>query len=234
MIDWAEMEIELAIQREIDNMSEEDKKYAEEHGGFCYGAECYKSALKAYKCLAEDDHSGCSWGITKNILIRLMNSQPLSPITDEDFICTNDINKSLWTDELLKKRGLKSDIQCPRMTSLFKKETLDGKVTYTDIDRVICYNEGSNIGYCSGRARDIIDEMYPITMPYVPTTKPYKVYTREHLLEPGTFDGVEFLYIITPDGERIELNRYFAELDGEHMVEVSKEDYINFITKDNK
>lgn len=232
MIDWAEKEIELAIQREIDNMSEEDKKYAEEHGGFCYGVECYKSALKAYKCLAEDDHSGCSWGITKNILIRLMNSQPLSPITDEDFLqCTNE---SRWTDELLKKRGLKSDIQCPRMTSLFKKETLDGKVTYTDVDRVNCYNEGSNIGYYSGRATKIIDEMYPITMPYVPTTKPYKVYTREHLLEPGTFDGVEFLYIITPDGERIELNRYFAELDGEHMVEVSKEDYINFITKDNK
>ena len=232
MIDWAEKEIELAIQREIDNISEEDKKYAEEHGGFCYGVECYKSALKAYKCLAEDDHSGCSWGITKNILIRLMNSQPLSPITDEDFL--QCINEDRWTDESLKKRGLKSDIQCPRMTSLFKKETLDGNVTYTDINRVICYNEGSNIGYYSGRATKIIDEMYPITLPYVSSTKPYKVYVCEHSLEPGTFDGVEFLYAITPNGDRIELNRYFAELDGEHMVEVSKEEYINFINKDNK
>ena len=76
MIDWAKREVELACKRENPNRKD---------GEFDYICACYESALKAYECLCDDGHSGMSFGITKNILIRLMNDVPLTPITDEDF-----------------------------------------------------------------------------------------------------------------------------------------------------
>ena len=75
--EWAEREIEIACKKENPNW---DGK------SFDYGCACYQSALKAYKSLCEDEHSGFSFGLTKNILIRLMDGLPLMPITDEDFI----------------------------------------------------------------------------------------------------------------------------------------------------
>ena len=60
--EWAEKEIEMACKKEN---PEWDGK------SFDYGCSCYQSALKAYKSLEKDEHSGCSWNITKNILIRL-------------------------------------------------------------------------------------------------------------------------------------------------------------------
>ena len=74
--EWAKKEVEMACKRENPNW---DGK------SFDYGCSCYQSALKAFNSLVSDGHSGCSWGITKQILIRLMNSQPLSPITEQDF-----------------------------------------------------------------------------------------------------------------------------------------------------
>ena len=55
---WAEREVELACKRENPDRKE---------GEFDYGCACYESALKAYKSLMEDGHSGFSIGITKHI-----------------------------------------------------------------------------------------------------------------------------------------------------------------------
>ena len=76
MIDWAKREIAIACKKE--NPDWDGKS-------FDYGCSCYQSALKAYESLCNDDHSGYSFSITKNILIRLMEGRPLTPITDEDF-----------------------------------------------------------------------------------------------------------------------------------------------------
>ena len=71
MIDWAKHEVELACKREnpVGEKNEWD-----------YGCACYESALKAFEILCNDGHSGFSWSITKNILIRLMNNLPLTPL----------------------------------------------------------------------------------------------------------------------------------------------------------
>ena len=71
-----------------------------------------------------------------------MEGQPLTPITDEDFFIKANCREaqSLETPEYLKERGLKSSIQCPRMSSLFREETLEGKVSYHDIDRAYYIN----------------------------------------------------------------------------------------------
>ena len=132
MMNWAEQECRLACKRE-------NPDFDFDSDDFDYGCSCYKSALKAYKSLCEDGHSGTSWGFTKNILIKLMEGQPLTPITDEDFFIVKS-GIQFESDESLKERGLKSSLQCPRMHSLFRDETLDGKVIYHDNDRAYYVN----------------------------------------------------------------------------------------------
>ena len=102
--EWAEKEIEAARNREREGTD-----------GDCwdYGCACYDSALKAYKSLMEDGHSGMSFSLTKEILIKLMNDIPLSPITDDDFDTNTHFDQE-WLDE----RGLISTHQCLRRGSL--------------------------------------------------------------------------------------------------------------------
>lgn len=116
MYEWAEQECRIACKKENPdfNFDSED---------FDYGCSCYKSALKAYKSLCEDGHSGTSFNFTRRILERLMSGQPLTPITDEDFFIVPPSDYPLESDEWLAKHGLKSEIQCPRMSSLFRTET---------------------------------------------------------------------------------------------------------------
>lgn len=78
MSDWAEKEVEIACERE--------KSHSEEDGDCEYGCACYHSALKAYKSLMEDGHSGFSISLTKQILDRLIDRKPLTPIEDTDDI----------------------------------------------------------------------------------------------------------------------------------------------------
>ena len=78
MYEWAEQECRLACKKENPNFDFDSDD-------FDYGCSCYKSALKAYKSLLEDEHSGMSFSFTRNILERLMRGEPLTPITDDDF-----------------------------------------------------------------------------------------------------------------------------------------------------
>lgn len=190
---------------------------------------CYKSALGAYKELEKAGHSGMSWNITKHILIDLMNNIPLSPITDEDFKVKIPGQEEIDTPEwLLKKRGLKSQIQCPRMSSLFRSEHLDGVITYTDVDRTICYEKDSDIPFNCGLGSRIVDEMFPITMPY----KPEKA---KFVVEMETFDDVNkslthIISITTPEPRMTPIDRYFFD-EGEETgpKEVSMEEYKKII-----
>ena len=56
---WAEREVRLACEHERRGNGTNDDE-------FDYGVACYKSALKAYKSLAEDGHSGFSIGLTNS------------------------------------------------------------------------------------------------------------------------------------------------------------------------
>ena len=215
MYDWAEQECRIACKKENPdfNFDSED---------FDYGCSCYKSALKAYKSLCEDDHSGASFNFTRIILERLMEGQPLTPITDEDF----EGGVSIFSDKDLASRGLKSEIQCPRMSSLFRRETLDGKVSYNDNNRAYCINiENPSVTFSSAKDQ-VVDEFFPITMPYIPEKGKYKVYCQTFLTDKknGDFDTQAILYFITPDGKRVDVNRYQTEKDRK-MVDITKEEY---------
>lgn len=178
MNEWAKKEVELFCKGQDD-----------------YGKLCAESALKAYISLCDDNHSGFSWGMTRAILVRLMDDLPLRPIEDSDFLDQEGMEQE--SDGYLRKMGLKSYLQCKRMSSLFRKETLDGKVTYSDTERVLCYDEEDEkrIPFHCGDGSRLIDKMFPITMPYYPTTEKYVVMFR---------DGKP-IWIKTPKGEKVDL-----------------------------
>lgn len=195
MMEWARKEIEIAKKREREASGVEN--------GWDYGCACYDSALKAYESLCEDGHSGMSIGFTKQILNRLIDGKVLTPIED-----TPDMWNHVGTHEC----------QCKRMPSLFKKVDESGNVSYSDNNYAIgvdVRNEG--LAYHSKLISNYVYSKYPITMPYYPNSKPYKVYCEDFVYKKpdavGEYDHRAFLYMIKPDGEREEVNKYFMEQD---------------------
>lgn len=133
------------------------KEETQKKDEFDYGCACYESALKAFESLLEDGHSGFSIKITQSILDRLLNGQPLTPIEDTD---------DIWRDSVFSVKGIKT-YQCKRMSSLFKDVYPDGTIRYHDVDRLWCFNiNNPTVAYSSSLVRRIIDDMFPITMPY--------------------------------------------------------------------
>ena len=228
MLNWAENECRIACKRENPKFDFDNEK------DWDYGCSCYKSALKAYQSLCDDDHSGSSFNITKNILIRLMEGQPLTPITDGDFFSVKRGTEAypMESIEYLKERGLKSHLQSPRMSSLFREETLDGKVSYHDINRAYYVNiEEPSDTYHSWSG--FIDEMFPITMPYMPKKGKYEIYAQTFLADKkhGDFDTVGIFYVITPEGEKVDINLFRTEGDDGEWKVITKEDYDILLSK---
>lgn len=206
MTGWAEREVELACKRERGDSGSED-------GAWDYGCACYESALKAFRSLCKDGHSGMSIGLTKQILVRLIEGKPLTPIED-----TEDAWNEISTD---------TKFQCKRMSSLFKDVEKDGSVKYTDINRYYCKDIHSGGNYRFGVVGKIIEEMYPITMPYIPEDKAMVAFCEDFLFDKkcgGDFDTFGFITLRDAKGNNIEINRFFKETE-EGMVEISSEEY---------
>lgn len=209
MLDWAKREIAIASRRERDNAPENESDY---------GCACYESALKAFESLMSDGHTGMSIGFTKVILNRLIDGKPLTPIED--------------TDDVWNLIGCRSTDDCKmfqnkRMSALFKNVYSNGSIKYRDIDRCACVkHEKDHVWWHNGFVSKIYDEMFPITMPYIPNDKPDEIICEEFLTDRknGDFDTLGVLYIRKTTGEKIEINRYFKEA-GNTFVEITLEEY---------
>ena len=206
MSDWAEREVELACKK-ADG----------------YGAGCYRSALKAFRSLCDDGHSGYSIGFTKAILNRLIDGKPLTTIED---------TPDLWIECCWGDKDGKAVYQNSRMPGLFKNVYPDGTVTFDDIDRVTLVDvedDGPETFWHSGLASKLVDEIIgPITLPYYPKGKPYKVYAQQFdsvNAEPGCYDTTHIIKIVDPDGNEIPCERFYAETVGD-MVEINKDEYL--------
>lgn len=213
MREWAEREIAL--------LKEANKP--DEGESFDYVGKCCDSALRAFESLLNDGHSGMSIQITKSILDQLIEGKALTPIEDVPEVW-NDIGTFGPEEE---RNGIKR-YQCKRMGSLFKIVYSDGTVSYSDCDRECGVDiNNPSMTYSSGAISKIVNKMFPITMPYNPPAKPYKVYTEDFLYnkDGGDFDTVGFFYMITPEGEKIELNRFVHYPQDIDEVELTKEQY---------
>lgn len=222
MSEWAENEVKLACKKENPDWDDES---------FDYGCGCYQSALKAYKSLCEDGHSGFSFSITRNILIRLMKSLPLTPIEDTE----DTWNETMFfNDDLSLNKNSSKKTQCKRMGSLFKTINEDGSISYTDVSRAYCIDVDTKDTF-NCFVENIIDDMFPITMPYYPPVNKYKVYVKDFIAKGYFGDTTDFntravLYCITPEGEKVEINRYFADSPhNNRMEEITTGEYLERI-----
>lgn len=208
--DWAAREVAIASQKE--------RESAEDKDDWDYGVACYESALRAYRSLERDGHSGMSIQITKSILNRLIDGKCLTPIEDDP---------DIWTKVEFGENDPIQHFQCKRMSSLFKDVAEDGTVTYSDVNRVQLINkESPDIPFRNGFGTRLIDKMYPITLPYFPADKKFKIIVEEFLTDEknGDFDTVGYLQLILPNGEVVDLNGYFKDgPDG--MVRIEQAEY---------
>lgn len=208
MTDWAKREVEIVCKPTKGEAETESVDYK-------YNCACVESAFKAYASLMEDGHSGLSINLTKHILNRLIEGKPLTPIEDDP-----DIWNEITSDHTCTR------YQCKRMSALFKYVYSDGTIKYTDIDRCIAidiHNPRTSFHY--GFVSEMIDRMFPIVMPYSPDGY-FKVYREEFLTDErnGDYDTQGVLYLITPDNEKVEVNRFFKE-DGREWVEIDEDEY---------
>ena len=189
-----------------------------------YARLCLDSAIKSYKSLLGDGHSGYSINVTKEILLRLIDNMPLTAIEE-----TDDWMK---LPDAFNKVGVIECYQSTRYSSLFKNVYSDGSVKYNDCNRDVCVDiNNPNETYSSGLASRIVDDIFPITLPYYPISKKFKIYCEDFLSVkvPGVhndFDTVGIFYIITPNGDKININRFFKEKD-DSMEEISLIEYTN-------
>lgn len=208
--EWARKEVELAC--EAERAGVKDQREA------VYGEECYTSALEAFKLLCNQGHSGVSIQITKSLLNRLIDGKPLTPIEDVP---------EIWTKiETPRTDGVES-FQCSRMTSLFKEVHPDGTITYSDVDRTSCVSViQPDVMFHNSLATKFVDRLFPVRMPYLPSSKRFVLYQDECLFDPKnkSRDTVAFLYVVTPDGEKREINRYFKKVANQ-MVPIHKEEF---------
>lgn len=239
---WAEKEVKLACQRE--NPDWDGKS-------FDYGCACYQSALNAFSTLCNDGHTINAWVETVYILERLMHNLPLTPITHNDFGYIKGV-----TPELIDKKtgavlavgrvaaipshrnddgSLQYD--CKRGCGVYMDVKPDGTYTISDINRTVCVNiECPDDVYQCGIGSRLVNEMFPISLPYYPTKDLYEVYIRTFLTDPslGDFDTQEVVYIRKPDGKKIPVNRYwhaFKTAEGGEFREITKDEYDKLLEK---
>ena len=170
-------------------MEKEIEIYKQKH--YSFQGRCADTALKAYMLIKESGHSDLGSGIVVDLLTRMLKELPLTPITDEDF---PDAIVLIGGDGYLRDHNLEYSIPCRRMDSLYKEKTLDGKVSYTDTNRFVCYDEKDpKFAYICNKGERVVDKMFPITMPYYPPTKKYVV----------MFRGSKPIWVETPEGEKV-------------------------------
>lgn len=196
-VSWAEKEIEIACKLERGESGNDEDDWD-------YGCSCYDSAYRAFTSLCNDGHSGFSIGLTQNILNRLIEHKPLTPIYDTPDIWGGILDRN---DE----KGY-TCYQSTRMSALFKYVYDDGVIKYKDVDNNYAIDIHNHSTYSSGMLQEIMEELYPISMPYYPG-EPTVFYCEDFLYDPknGDYDTKAVLYLVRPGGDRVELNRFFKE-----------------------
>ena len=215
-----------SMKPEIDRfMAEFDKENPGDDLGRKYKLECIKSAQKAYCSLCADGHSGHSIFETMSFLKRMVEHKPLTPLTEEE---------SEWN--LISPADEEDNFdlfQSRRSPSVFKKVYAD-KTVYNDVDRVVVRDIDTGLDWYCGFYTKMVDDMFPVEMPYMPSSKKFIVEVREFdsaNAKPGEYDTVFVSRIIPPEGigECINLNKAYKEAIGEDgkptFVEIGEEEY---------
>lgn len=114
------------------------------------------------------------------------------------------------------------------MSSLFKDVDSAGNVTYSDVDRALAINiDNPALSFHSGFITRLIDKLFPVKMPYFPENNKFKVYREVFHTDKKDheYDTMAILYIVTPDGKKTDIYRYFKYDPNNGFIPISKEEY---------
>lgn len=204
---WALNELKLALEKlagEPDNV----RKISEG---------CYKSAVRAYENVIADRHSGSTIAVTKNIINRLIDVMPLTPIED-----TEDV----WAPV----DGSDNTYICKRFPSLTKKVDKEGKVTYHDSRRDYCKDIATTNKYSCGFISSLLDQLVPITMPYNPSTKRIVVLTHDWTVGDKWYLAIRSAHM--PSGECVPIDKFVVINEKQNSVEEITEEEFDKVYKE--
>lgn len=218
MLAWAEQEVKIGKHKE-------NPEYDEELHDFDYGIYCYDSALKAFKSLLDDGHSGTSIHFTKDILIRLIEGRPLTPIEVGEIRWIQNqregriqpvVDEDIWNllTENLSTKDIHNEFkyQCKRMSSLFMYLHRDKEPQFNDVSRVVMKDDDTGSTCYDGLSNRIVNEIYPITFPYSGEIKPYVVTSKKI---PPMIDEevIKIVSITKPSGEVVNIGKLYSYTD---------------------
>lgn len=163
----------------------------------------YDSALGAYAAVLQGDHSGYSWEVTRSVVDRMLKELALTPVLDEDFV---DVKGE-------------EPVTTFRQSGIYKRLKHDGSITYTDHKRVVGVDIDTGGHFTSSLIREVVDEMFPIEMPYYTPGTPYRVYVRTYCDKGFPDDHHDFnrewlSHVVTPSGECVTINRTWVHESG--------------------
>lgn len=115
------------------------------------------------------NHSGLSAKLCMQLFDRAINNKPLTAITEDDVFDKNNLKEA---------PGVKRET-CRRYPSLKRIVYENGRVQYTDSGRA-AFNDLRSPGnpgslFYNSLAIQIVDQMFPIRLPYMPPQEPYIV-----------------------------------------------------------
>lgn len=126
--------------------------------------------------------------------------------------------------EWAKKEVALANQQDGTTTSTENEDTMD------DYDREYCIdvNDEHEIPLSTGLATMLIHELYPISLPYIPSTKKFLVYMDRFLTDVnyGDYDTVAILGIRTLEGDKLDIKRYYKDTD-DGMVEITEQEFLS-------
>lgn len=131
-------------------------------------------------------------------------------------------------------------IRCnKRWPFLYRREviTYDNKktrsYTYTDTKRSVCVNVNNlNEMWTGGIGQKLLDEMIPIEFPYVVNMEPIRIYMEKFLYHEEnqdpvtpTYDTFAVMCFRKPNGEIIDVKKFFKIDEGNEAIEITKQEY---------
>lgn len=193
---WADNELDMMIAKE-----RKEAEAADHNIGSDYMIQVYESARQLIHLLYEQNHSGASAHLTKHIFNKLVDYEPLSPVTDDE---------DQWMeDSYIDTDSEYREFQHIRFIGLFKRVYKDGHVEYNDIDRVTCSLKLSEEPcWHSGFVTHRLNELVPIKFPY--SAQHIKVWCDEMESETALLpDALGILRYQIDGGPMIPVNEYY-------------------------
>ena len=221
--EWAAKEIELLCKKFEDNYPENCASSALETSD--YAKNCASAALEAFNFIADQGHSGGSFGVTKSILFDLLDERPLTPIegADDEWVLPYDD-----TDDSKVYHNL-------RRFKLYKTVYPDGRVEYEDLSTSYCVDKNGGATYTSTfiqeEALKALSEQgiedYCVKFPYFPNRHNLEIVTEDCMYDKaqkGDFDTFGILYANVPQRGKIDINKFYKETEN-GFEPISKEEY---------